>query len=71
MRMGLSEWWTYALSTVAYCPDKLGVYELGDEERITVYYGYGKIRTRLLEHLNQNGSLSHSPAPCSLTNRHC
>lgn len=52
--MSLSEWRTYALSIIAYCPDELGIYELGDEERITVYYGYGKIRARLSEHLNQN-----------------
>lgn len=52
--MGLSEWRTYTLSIIRYCPDELGVYELGNEEKITLYYGYGKIKTRLLEHLNQN-----------------
>jgi hypothetical protein len=52
--MGLSGWRTYDLSIIADCPDELGIYELGDEEKITLYYGYGKIRTRLLEHIDQN-----------------
>jgi hypothetical protein len=52
--MSLSEWRTYNPSIIAYSPDKLGIYELGDGERITLYYGCGKIRTRLLEHLNRN-----------------
>jgi len=34
-------------------PDELGVYELGDFSKITVYYGSGKIRSRLLDHLNK------------------
>jgi len=55
--MSLSEWWTFNRSIIAYSPDKLGVYELGDEERITLYYGYGKIRTKLLEHLNKKECL--------------
>jgi len=50
----VSKWWTYDPSIIAYSPDELGVYELGDEAKTTVYYGSGKIRTRLLEHLNQN-----------------
>lgn len=52
--MGLSGWRTYDLSIIMDCSDELGVYELGDEEKITLYYGSGKIRTRLLEHLDQN-----------------
>jgi len=49
-----SQWWTYDHSMVVdYIPDELGVYELGDESGITVYYGSGKIRTRLLGHLNK------------------
>jgi hypothetical protein len=51
--MVLSQWWTYDRSIVAYSPDELGVYELGDESRITVYYGSGKIRARLLDYLNK------------------
>lgn len=31
----------------------LGVHELADEEKITLYYGYGEIRTKLLEHLKK------------------
>jgi hypothetical protein len=34
-------------------PDELGVYELGDESQNTVYYGKGKIKTRLMDHLNK------------------
>jgi hypothetical protein len=33
--------------------DELGVYELGDEVKNTVYYGSGKIKIRLLDHLNK------------------
>ena len=51
--MVLSQWWTYDRSIVAYSPDELGVYELGDESKITIYYGSGKIRTRLSDHLNK------------------
>ena len=52
--MFLSQWQTYDPSIVAYSPDELDVYELGDEAGITVYYGSGKIRTRLLDQLNKN-----------------
>jgi hypothetical protein len=38
---------------VKYDPDELGVYELGDETKNTVYYGSGKIKTRLMDHLNK------------------
>jgi len=34
-------------------PDELGVYELGDESKNTMYYGKGKIKTRLMDHLNK------------------
>ena len=51
--MGWTQWWTYTKNVVAYDPDKLGVYELGDENKKTVYYGSGKIKTRLLDHLNK------------------
>ena len=34
-------------------PDELGVYELADESKNTVYYGSGKIKSRLLDHLNK------------------
>ena len=51
--MSLSDWYTYNHSITKYCPDDLSVYELVDEEKITLYYGYGKIRTKLLEHLKK------------------
>jgi len=47
------EWWDYSLSIIALEADSLGVYELGDESKNTVYYGKGKIKTRLLDHLNK------------------
>lgn len=51
--MGWGQWWSYTKDVVAYDPDKLGVYELGDEGKNTVYYGSGMIKTRLLDHLNK------------------
>jgi len=38
---------------VASDPDELGVYELADESKNTVYYGSGKLKSRLLDHLNK------------------
>lgn len=52
-KLGWSQWWSYNKAMVGYDPDKLGVYELGDESQNTVYYGSGKIKTRLLDHLNK------------------
>jgi hypothetical protein len=51
--LGWGQWWSYTNDVVAYDPDKLGVYELGDEAKNTVYYGSGMIKTRLLDHLNK------------------
>lgn len=51
--MGWGKWWLYIKSIVSIDPDKLGVYELGDYLLNTVYYGSGKIKTRLLDHLNK------------------
>jgi hypothetical protein len=31
----------------------MGIYELADENKNTVYYGSGKLKTRLLAHLNK------------------
>jgi predicted GIY-YIG superfamily endonuclease len=31
--------------------DDMGVYELGDENKNTVYYGSGRVKTRLLDHI--------------------
>ena len=51
--MGWGKWWIYRKGLVKYDPDKLGVYELADESKNTVYYGSGKIKTRLLDHINK------------------
>lgn len=51
--MGWGKWWTYSKGIVSFDPDKLGVYELADKDKNTVYYGSGKIKTRLLYHLNK------------------
>jgi len=51
--LGWGRWWTYAKNIVAHDPDKLGVYELADKDKETVYYGSGKIKTRLLDHINK------------------
>ena len=51
--MGWTKWWSYTKTIVAIDTDKLGVYELGDEKKNTVYYGSGKIKTRLLDHPNK------------------
>ena len=48
-----SQWWAYKVELVSSDPDILGVYELGDEEKNTVYYGEGMIKTRLMDHLNK------------------
>jgi hypothetical protein len=51
--MGWSGWWTLAPELVIIELDILGVYELGDESKNTVYYGNGKLETRLQDHLNK------------------
>ena len=51
--MGWGKWWSLTKSIVSIDPDKLGVYELEDYLHKTVYYGSGKIKTRLLNHLNK------------------
>ena len=51
--MGWGRWWNYVKRGVEHDSDHLAVYELGDKDRNTVYYGSGKLRTRLLSHLNK------------------
>ena len=51
--MGWGKWWSLTKSIVSIDPDKLGVYELENSLHNTVYYGSGKIKTRLLDHLNK------------------
>ena len=48
-----SEWWTYTDSSVQHDLDEWGVYELADDAMTTVYYGSGKVKTRLLDQLNR------------------
>ena len=40
-----------------YEPDEWGVYELTDAAKNTVYFGSGKIKTCLLEHINKRACL--------------
>ena len=47
------QWWSYTSDVVAYDSDAFGVYELADENKNTVYYGSGKVKTRLQDHLNK------------------
>ena len=51
--MGWGSWWAYTKNMVQHDPDDLAVYELGDKDKKTVYYGSGKLKTRLLDHLNK------------------
>ena len=47
------KWWTYSLGLVITDQDDFGVYELGDDNKNTVYYGSGRVKSRLLDHLNK------------------
>ena len=51
--MGWGKWWSLTKSIVSIEDDKLGVYELENSLHYTVYYGSGKIKTRLFDHLNK------------------
>lgn len=51
--MGWGKWWSLTKRIVSIELDELGVYELGNSFHYTVYYGSGKIKTRLLDHLNK------------------
>ena len=51
--MGWGKWWSFTKRIVSIELDKLGVYELVNSFHYTVYYGRGKIKTRLLDHLNK------------------
>jgi predicted GIY-YIG superfamily endonuclease len=48
-----SKWWTYVSEVVTYDRDNPGVYELADDTKNTLYYGSGKLKTRLQDHLNK------------------
>jgi len=49
-----SDWWKFSFGLVSHDKDNFGAYELADEDETTLYIGAGKVRTRLLEHLNKN-----------------
>lgn len=51
--MAWSEWWNFVAPVVEHDRDDLGVYELADDAKNTVYYGSGKMKTRLQDHLNK------------------
>lgn len=53
IRMTWSSWWSYNTTLVSSDRDDFGVYELADDSKNTVYYGSGKVKTRLLDHLNK------------------
>lgn len=46
-------WWNYSKNWAFFDRDEMAVYELADENKNTVYYGSGKLKTRLLDHLNK------------------
>jgi len=53
-------WGSYNITTllkrslgVLYARERIGVYELADESKETVYYGSGQVKARLLDHLNK------------------
>jgi CBS domain-containing protein len=49
-----SDWWVYNSSMVSRDDDNFGVYELADDNETTLYIGSGRVKTRLLEHLDKN-----------------
>ena len=58
--MTWSPWLSYSTTTVfkrslgvLYARKRIGVYELADDSKDTVYYGSGKVKARLLDHLNK------------------
>jgi len=49
-----SMWYDYTTDSAdTNAPAAFGVYELGDNQRNTLYYGSGNIRSRLLEHMRK------------------
>lgn len=55
--LGWGKWRPFKKEQIEHDRDKLGVYELGDENKNTVYYGIGRIKTRLLDHLSRKECL--------------
>jgi hypothetical protein len=52
--MSWSQWWGYSAASVSLESDIYGVYELGDADKEIVYVGSGKVKDRLLRHLEKN-----------------
>ena len=60
IQMTWSPWWLYNITTVfkrslgvLYVRERIGVYELAEGSKDTVYYGSGKVKARLLNHLKK------------------
>lgn len=58
--MTWGSWGSYNFATllkrslgILYARERIGVYELADESKETVYYGSGQVKARLLDHLNK------------------
>jgi hypothetical protein len=49
--LGWGKWWSLTKRIVSIEVDKLGVYELVNYFHYPVYYGSGKIKTSLLNHI--------------------
>ncbi|OGD55503.1 hypothetical protein A3K78_11350 [Candidatus Bathyarchaeota archaeon RBG_13_52_12] len=49
--MSWTQWWGYSAASVSLESDIYGVYELGDADKEIVYVGSGKVKDRLLCHL--------------------
>ena len=51
--MSWTQWWCYNAASVSLNSDYYGVYELGDANEEIVYIGSGKVKSRLLYHLEK------------------
>ena len=47
-----SQWWGYSAANISLDPEGVGVYELGDEDKNTVYYGSGFIKIKMMYDYN-------------------
>ena len=52
-QMSWTQWWGYYAASVSLDSDVYGVYELGDVNKEIVYVGSGKVKNRLLCHLEK------------------
>ena len=51
--MSWTQWWGYYAASVSLDSDIYGVYELGDANKEIVYVGSGKVKSKLLCHLEK------------------